>query len=318
MERTDATAPVCLTRDVRSVLDGLRQESTDRASIADRLGRSPESVDAAVETLRAAGFEIGVDGDQLRLLQCPGYPAGVACGLAAPYALELHDVIGSTNERASELGRAGALDVAVLASEQTAGRGRRDRDWHSPTGGIWCSVLVRPDLPSDRTALLTLAGAVAVAAALMEIDVPAKIKWPNDVLVGPDERKIAGVLTKVGRSGDGTRWAAVGIGVNADVSPDVLPPKAGSLRDLVSTVDRSALTRRTLETFEEIRRSPTEIRDRWRTVAATTGRRVRVDTPDGPLVGRAEDITETGALRIQTDQGSVDVTVGDCEHLRPA
>lgn len=292
-------------------------------ALLDRLHDGPvpaETVDeAALSRLQAAGVETRRDEDTVVLVGLPeyGWPA-VAAGLAAPYDVELHDTLPSTNDRARELAVAGRAGVAVLAVEQTAGRGRRDRTWSSPPGGVWCSLALRPTVPPARRGVLPLVGAVAVTRSARELGVPATIKWPNDVLVGG--RKLAGVLTESGRTADGDEpWLVLGMGVNADVPASALPPDATSLRqETGDQVDRAAVARAVLEAVATLADDPDGALAAWRALADTLGREVRVETDTGTVTGRATAVTETGALVVATGDGERTVTAGDCEHLRPA
>ncbi|MFT4965202.1 MAG: BirA family biotin operon repressor/biotin-[acetyl-CoA-carboxylase] ligase, partial [Halobacteriales archaeon] len=114
-------------------------------------------------------------------------------------------------------------------------------------------------------------------------------------------------------------WVVVGIGVNANVEGEDLPPDATSLlaeRD--DSVERRVFVQRLLEEFDDLRHDPESVLPEWRALSLTLGRRVRVDTPDGTVVGDAMDVAFPGHLVLQTDDGRQTVTVGDCDHLRPA
>ncbi|MEF8780452.1 MAG: biotin--[acetyl-CoA-carboxylase] ligase [Haloferacaceae archaeon] len=248
--------------------------------------------------------------------------------LDAPYDVEYHDTIASTNDRARELAASGASDVVVLASEQTRGRGRRDRGWTGPSGGIYASILLSPDRPTADAPIVTLAAAVATVRACEAVGVDAAIKWPNDVIVeaeapgdGADRdrggRKVAGILTETQSEGDRLSWLVVGIGVNANVEPGELPAGATSLRGERGTdVDRRPVARELLEAFAELWADPDAILGAWRDRAATIGRRVRVETPDGTIAGRAVDVVHPGALLVETPAGRRTIHAGECTHLR--
>jgi BirA family biotin operon repressor/biotin-[acetyl-CoA-carboxylase] ligase len=184
------------------------------------------------------------------------------------------------------------------------------------------SVLSRPGLPPAQAPLYTLAAAVATTRAVRAAGVGAGIKWPNDVLVhnpeaGSRERKIAGILTEMRGEADRIAWLVVGIGCNANVDPEALPAGATSLREGVGDVSRRELVQRLLREFEALRADPDSILPAWREHALTLGRRVRVETARGESVGRALDITFPGGLVLETADGRVTVSAGDCEHLRP-
>lgn len=308
----------------RAVLDALAAGPVSGPELADRLGISRAAVWKHVEGLREAGFAVASDDDGYALTGVPEYGgAAVEFGLDAPFAVEYHETIDSTNDRARELAAAGETDVVVLADEQTGGRGRLEREWASPSGGIWMSVLLRPTLPPARTPLLTLAAAVSVARAMREVGVDAHIKWPNDVLV-PDEdaarggAKLAGVLTEMEGEADRVNWLIVGMGINANVDPADLGPDATSIQAEAGPVERRLVVQSVLDSFDEARGDPDGILSDWREYALTLGQRVRVETPQGTVEGVARDVTAFGALVVDTDEGEAVVHAGDCEHLRPA
>lgn len=139
-------------------------------------------------------------------------------------AVHLYAAVGSTNDEARTLAADGApAGTVVLAEEQTRGRGRAGRPWHSPPEtGLWLSVILRPDaLPSP--ALLPLLVGVRVAAALEDgcIGAPVQIKWPNDLLVG--DRKVGGILCEAVWEGDRPAHVIVGVGLNVGNAPEDLP-----------------------------------------------------------------------------------------------
>jgi BirA family biotin operon repressor/biotin-[acetyl-CoA-carboxylase] ligase len=308
----------------RAVLDALADGPVAGPALADALGISRTAVWKHVEALREAGFAVESTGDGYVLAGVPEYGAeAVEFGLDAPFDVAYHDALPSTNDRARELAADGASDVVVLADRQTGGRGRRGREWSSPSGGVWMSLVLRPDVPPARVPLVTLAAAVAVTDAAREAGVDAAIKWPNDCIVPREgsERggdKLAGVLTEMEGEASRVSWVVVGVGVNANVEPDELAGDATSVRAEAGDVERRAFVQRFLERFHELRDDPDAVLDAWRDRAATLGQRVRVETADGDVVGDAVDVTEYGALVVETADGRTVVHAGDCKHLRPA
>jgi len=303
----------------RQVLAAIDDGPVAGPTVADELGVTRTAVWKHVETLRELGFDIegGDDGYHLAGIPDFGGPA-VEFGLDTDFEVEYHDSIDSTNARARDLAAEGATDAVVLADEQTGGRGRLDREWSSPSGGVWLSVLTRPDLPPTQVPVYTLAAAVAVTRAAREAGVEAVIKWPNDVLVDTDggERKLSGILTEMEGEADRVSWVVVGVGTNVNVEAAALPPTATSIAEQVGPVDRRAFTQRLLETFDECRRDPRGVVDAWREYAVTLGERVRVETPVETVEGEAVDVHFPGSLVVETDAGRRTVTAGDCEHLR--
>lgn len=319
--------------DTRAAIVELLQEGPATGpSIADRLDVSRAAVWKHLEALREAGFEI--ETDPYRLVSIPefGSAAAIEAHLQRPYRIEYHDTIESTNARARELAdRADETTprgVAVVADEQTGGRGRLDRSWASPSGGIWLSILTWPDRPPSHAPLFTLAASVAVTRAVRSIGIEAAIKWPNDVLaVGGDsretgdapDRKLCGILTETRGEADRIEWLVAGIGLNANVDPVELPDGATSLQSIRSEpVDRAALTARILEAFAAATDDLESVLEEWRTYSATIGSRVRVTTATETIEGTAIGVTHPGALVVETDEGERTIHAGDCEHLRSA
>ncbi|MFC6953665.1 biotin--[acetyl-CoA-carboxylase] ligase [Halorubellus litoreus] len=292
-------------------------------ALADALDVSRAAVWKHVEALRDAGFEVSSTDDGYRLDAIPEYGGlAVAHELDAPYDVDYHDSVGSTNDRARDLAADGERDVAVVAAEQTGSRGRLDREWSAPRGGVWTSVLVRPDVPPAQVPVFTLAAAVATANAAREAGVDAGIKWPNDVLVPTEDggtRKLAGVLTEMEGEADRVSWLVVGIGANVDVDAADLPEGATSVAMEGGVADRRAFVQRVLEGFHDLVSGDLDaVLPAWRERALTLGQRVRVETPGGVVEGVARDVEFPGALLVETDDGVERVTAGDCEHLRPA
>jgi BirA family biotin operon repressor/biotin-[acetyl-CoA-carboxylase] ligase len=312
----------------RAVLDAVADAPVPGPELAESLGVSRNAVWKHVEALRDAGFEIVSGDDGYELVGVPEYggPA-VEFGLHAPFEIEYHDAIRSTNDRARELADEGVADTVVLADEQTGSRGRLDREWSAPSGGVWLSAVLRPDLPPARVPALTLAAAVATTDAAREAGVPAEIKWPNDVLVPvesgdeaePDRggKKLAGILTEMEGEAGRVSWVVVGIGLNANVSASDLPEGATSVRNEIGDIDRRVFVQRLLERFDELRADPEKAVAAWRERSTTLGQRVRVELPNREVVGEAVDVAFPGALVVETDDGERErVHSGDCEHLR--
>ncbi len=303
----------------RAILSTLEAGPVSGPTLAAAHGLTRAAVWKHVEALREAGFEIESGPAGYSVATVPEFGAeAIQYGLEAPFTVEYHESIESTNDRARELAVDGAADVVVLADEQPGGRGRLDREWIGPSGGIYLSIVCRPTLPPAAVPTLTLAAAVATASAVQSVGIQAGIKWPNDVLTGGAEAKLAGVLTEMEGEHDRVSWVVVGIGINANVEPDALPPGATSLlAELGSPVDRRTVVQRLLEAFDALREAPDATLDAWREHALTLGRRVRIETMDGPVVGQAVDVVSPGALVVDTGTERVRVHAGDCVHLRP-
>ena len=249
--------------------------------------------------------------------------------------VELHDELDSTQQRARELARGGAAHgTLVISRVQIGGRGRLGRRWGSPPGGLWMSLVLRPDFEAFFAARVTQTAAVAVAKTLRELDIDARIKWPNDLLVG--ERKICGILaessignvpvaSKSVRPGPARRLdhLILGLGLNANLDPEDLgvPNRAVTTirSELGHDVDSAKLLKVLLLNLEtELDRIEDfdAILEDWRAINCTLGRKVRVQRFGETLEGTAVDLNPDGALLLDTENGTVELFEGEIEHLR--
>jgi BirA family biotin operon repressor/biotin-[acetyl-CoA-carboxylase] ligase len=258
-------------------------------------------------------------------------------GLKSPLArkVELHEALGSTQERARELAREGAPHgTLVLSKVQTGGRGRLGRRWGSPTGGLWMSLVLRPGVSAKVAARITQAAAVGVAKALRVFGVEARIKWPNDLLV--DGQKICGILAessvgsvpvvakRVGAEGERpVDFVVLGVGLNANLDPQDLglpDREVATLRsELGRDVDLTAMLRSLLSHLDfELGRIEDfgAILDDWRALDCTLGERVRVRRFGETLEGIALDLSPEGALLLETRDGVIELFEGEIEQLR--
>lgn len=233
----------------------------------------------------------------------------------------------STNRVAMELAFAGEEEGAViLAEEQTAGRGRAGRKWHSELGGgIYITILLRPRLSPVQAPLLTiLAGLSLHSAILAQTGLNTELKWPNDILLGG--KKLGGILTEMHAEPTQVRFVIVGIGlnVNQEKFPADLSSIATSLRKETGKFQsRLEVLIRLLQEFENdynrfLREGPSYVVERFGEVSQfAAGRRVHVDTGRETYVGLTAGLTSEGLLRVQKEDGQViPVIAGDVREVR--
>ncbi|MFG1926595.1 biotin--[acetyl-CoA-carboxylase] ligase [Cryptosporangium sp. NPDC048952] len=230
------------------------------------------------------------------------------------------DVVERTGSTNADLAAAvGLPEGTVLVAEvQDAGRGRIGRAWTSPPGaGLLFSALLRPtEVPRERWGWLPLLAGVACVDALTGVD--AHLKWPNDLLVGPERKKAAGILAEV--AGDAV---VLGIGLNVTLTADELPPDRPDTTSLAlagaPVLDRELLLPAILdalaENYESWRTGGDEaLRAAYRERCDTIGRLVRVSLPAGEtLHGRATDVDAEGRLVVDGRA----IAAGDVVHVRP-
>jgi BirA family biotin operon repressor/biotin-[acetyl-CoA-carboxylase] ligase len=246
-------------------------------------------------------------------------------GVTRPFSVEWHATLVSTSDRLKELARAGAPEwTVVLADEQSGGRGREGRTWHSPAGGLYLSVLLRPRF--EWAGLVPLAAGVAVAEAVAEQGVGVELKWPNDVLVAG--RKVAGILAEAVSGAGGVVWVALGIGLNVSLRAEAAPLE---LRGLVTSLAAEGALTAPVEAvaaavlahlivwYEALRSHPESVLGAWRARSARWwGRLVDVRTAEQIVRGRLRDIDQTGALVLDLEDGGRGrILSGEVVRLRP-
>jgi len=298
--------------------------------ISQTLNISRAAVWKQVELLREQGFEIEAQRSKgYRLLGGPDrllateIENGLCCKRLASSLICLPEV-DSTNARLRQLAEEDAAEgTVVLADRQSAGKGRLGRRWESPSAvNMYCSILLRPTLPVQQAPQLTFLSAVAVAETLNQLyQLPAKVKWPNDVLVAG--KKIAGLLNEMNAETEQVHFVILGVGVNLNMTAEQFPqtlnyPATSVLLETGEKTDRTTFVReflRRLDSYygEFLQEGFVPIRRRWEGLCDMMNLRVQVDQgAQGTVVGLDTD----GALRLQLDDGRVErIMAGD---IRPA
>ncbi len=250
--------------------------------------------------------------------------ADLAAAIGSAWTVEAVAETSSTN--ADLLGRDGDRILRV-AHVQHGGRGRLDRSWQSPPGaGLTFSMLVRPAVDVARWGWLPLLAGLAVREA---VGPEAMLKWPNDVLLGPDERKVAGILVQVSGAPGGA-GAVIGVGLNVTTRPGELPvPTATSLALQGLDTDRVRLLAVTARAVDELLATweaaggdvvGSGLAARYRRACTTIGRRVTVVTGERGREAEALDLDPEGRLlvRYAGESATTPIAAADITHIRPA
>ncbi|MBM4124980.1 MAG: biotin--[acetyl-CoA-carboxylase] ligase [Nitrospira sp.] len=250
--------------------------------------------------------------------------------------LHIFSTTTSTNTEAMALAQQDAQDgTVVVAEEQTSGKGRLGRHWHSPPGdNLYCSVILRrtpsPEELPHWLPIVPLMAAVAVARAVQTVaGLRPSLKWPNDILIG--DRKLGGLLCESTLGDPAKTFVVIGIGVNVNIPPERFPEE---LRRIATSLaaetgrkfDRATLLAALLSELEIhaealLTRPPETFLSGYARLCSTLGRRVRVHLADGDTVeGLADSIAPDGSLRIIREGpqsgGLLEVHAGDVIHLR--
>jgi BirA family biotin operon repressor/biotin-[acetyl-CoA-carboxylase] ligase len=212
--------------------------------------------------------------------------------------------------------------TVIIAEEQTGGVGRMGRAWISPAGGIWITIVLKPQVPVDHIFMITMAGAVAVARAIRkEFELGALIKWPNDIFIG--KKKIGGLLLEMSAEADTVHYCLLGIGIDVnnplkDFTEDLQRDITSISAEIGHEVDRASFLARILREFEN-RYQLVEsgeydaITQEWKSLSSILENRVQIRTLKKSFEGEAIDIDEFGALIVRKDNGKLErVIAGDC------
>jgi len=290
--------------------------------IAQEISSNRSEVWRLIQQLRGLGVEVAghpATGYQLKSvpdLLLPEILGPLLRGTIFDAQLHHFYKIGSTNTTAMAAAAEGAPEGSVfLAEEQIAGRGRGGNTWDSArSAGIYCSVVLRPQLPPSDVLVLALAAGLAVGAAIEQVDsrVRPDLKWPNDVLI--DGKKVCGILTEMNAEVTRVRYVVVGVGINVNHSsfPKELENQATSLRLVTgSEWSRVELAAALLKSLDQEYRLLTQSTDPRQSILQrfaeksswVRGKRVRVEENDSKIEGTTEGLDTRGFLQVRTAQG---------------
>lgn len=296
--------------------------------LCERLHVSRTAVWKVIEQLKEEGYQIeAIRNRGYRLLESPDLlsEAEIESRLATRWAgrpVVYYEKTDSTNARAKRLGEEGFDHGALAAAgQQEAGRGRRGRSWYAPFGtNIYMTILLRPDFGPAKAPMLTLVMALATAEALQDMTgLPAKIKWPNDIVV--NGKKICGILTEMSAEIDYISHVVIGNGINVNNEefPEEIVDTATSLYlETGRKWTRSELIAAVMKRFEENyeifadEEDLSGLQERYNAFLVNTGREVRVLEPGNEYTGTAHGITPTGELIVEkTDGTKIEIFAGE-------
>ena len=229
------------------------------------------------------------------------------------------ETLDSTMDAALAMARKGCESgTVVVAGRQTKGRGRMTRIWHSEKGGLYFTIVLRPEILLKYAARVGFAASLSMAQTLNQLfGISARVKWPNDLLIG--HRKISGMLSQVEAQSDHISFLNIGIGVNINNDPVESAPESVSVKALLNRVVSPQevlfgfLNR--LDTVMKDSNALEHIVDEWKKHTVTLGRTVKVVTSQGVHHGVARDVDASGALIIELENGMLQpVLYGDCFH----
>jgi BirA family transcriptional regulator, biotin operon repressor / biotin---[acetyl-CoA-carboxylase] ligase len=309
----------------QSLLKVLNDEKNDYISgqaLSDKLNCTRTAIWKHIEELRSEGYAIeAVQKRGYRIVSRPDIMSAdiiqhnLKTDNIGQHIKHYHSV-ETTQTIAYQLAQEGAMEgTVVIAEQQTNGKGRLDRSWHSPVGsGLWMSIILRPNLPPQHAPQLTLLAAVAIVRAIeSELDITCKIKWPNDILL--NGKKAVGILTELHAEADRINSVIVGIGINVNMKSDDIPndlvDKATSLAiEAGQDVNRASLAQAIFVSLEKIygeylKHGFTFIKLLWESYSVSIGKEIVARTLHGVIKGYAKGITDEGVLMIEQDNGEI-------------
>jgi len=309
------------------MLRNANDEYISGQKLSELLNVSRTTVCNEINTLREYGYKIdAVSRRGYMLKSTPDIVTDFAVGSLIKSktfgkTIVYKDEISSTNILAKELAEKGyEHGTVVIADTQSSGRGRRGRNFESPKGvGIFMTLILKPDFSPYCAPMLTLLAALAVSDAIEEIvDVPAKIKWPNDIVIG--DKKICGILTEMSIQADYINNIVVGIGINVNNEsfPDEIKDVAGSIFTQTDRkINRDVIIERVLFYFEKYYNAFLEtndlsnVQDVYNKKLINLDKEVKVLDPKEPYEGISRGITNTGELIVEINNKIRHVASGE-------
>jgi BirA family biotin operon repressor/biotin-[acetyl-CoA-carboxylase] ligase len=239
--------------------------------------------------------------------------------------LHYFDELNSTNEKANELAANVEEGTVIIAGKQKKGIGRFSREWFSPEGGVYVSVILKPKISPVNSSKITLITGIAVAKVIRKLGLAAKLKWPNDVLI--HGKKVAGILTSISTKEGKIDYIVVGIGINANIDISTFPKElqegATSLKEeLKRGVSMEKIVGEVLyemeinyEAFKE--GNFTYLLTEWKRLSDTIGKKVKIKMRTEVIEGEAVGVNREGALILKLEDSSLkNIIAGECIHLR--
>ncbi len=229
--------------------------------------------------------------------------------------------VGSTNNIARKLIEENNIGFTVISEVQTAGQGSGDKFWESPRGGLWCSLAIIPKIEIPLLGIVPILSAVAIAEVLDEYNIKTVLKWPNDILLKSNLKKIGGILVEGKTTQMTLNYLIIGIGLNINTTLDQY---SHPLRKEITTVfdelkreiDLDILTKKIIFKIEEMckimnERGVTPLLENWRSRDNILGMKVKVQTPETEVIGIARDITKYGQLILEIEnQEKISISSG--------
>ncbi len=296
-----------------------KREFVSGESLSKQLGISRTAIWKHINSLKEEGYNIeSINKKGYRLIE---NPSDILTNTNILHRLKTEFIgkeiihfssIDSTNEYTKSIGKEEKDGVVVISEEQTKGKGRLGRQWHSSLGeGIWMSILLKPDILPYKTPFITLVAGASMVKALNDLGVKAFIKWPNDIII--NNKKVAGVLTELSAEIERVNYVVLGIGINVKTMnfSKEIETIATSLYKEGYNVSRLDIVIRLLENFESLytqyinHNTKKEVLDICREYSAIIGQNIYTIQNGEKQLVTCLDINEEGNLIVKDINGKV-------------
>jgi BirA family biotin operon repressor/biotin-[acetyl-CoA-carboxylase] ligase len=301
------------------LLKELRSQNTTVSgeALSKILGISRVSVWKHIHKLQELGYRIMSTPTGYQLINSPDIPFPWEFS-DSDFNILYYPELPSTMDTAKDLARKNCPDFSVVvAGRQTQGRGRLKRQWRSDDGGLYFTMVLRPDLPVLLSSRVNFLASLTLAHVLRELfQIDAAVKWPNDILV--DGYKISGMLSELEAETDRILFINIGMGVNVNNDPFVFEPGASSLKKIAGReISKKPLLARFLAEFKpRLKQAKFDnVISEWKKYSVTLNRQVKIVTHKEVSEGLAVDVEPDGALVLELADGShKKIVYGDCFH----
>ncbi|SHK36311.1 biotin--[acetyl-CoA-carboxylase] ligase [Tepidibacter formicigenes] len=296
---------------ILNILLDKNKEFVSGEEISERLGITRSAVWKHIKNIKQQGYEIeSVTKKGYKIVKCPD----LLTTEIVKYNLNTNllgkeviycDTIGSTNDYAKEIAKNAKEGTIIISEEQTKGRGRMGRYWHSIKGdGIWMSIILKPNIYPHEAPFITQIAGASIVSGLKKLGVNSLIKWPNDIII--NNKKVSGILTELGAEIDRINYIVVGMGMNVKTIdfPENVKELATSIKKEGHNLKRIDILKSIIEEFEHLYLKYIQDKDKSECIkicrenSAVIGKNIYILKGEEKRKAKCVDITEEGNLVI--------------------
>ena len=307
-----------INNEILKILYENKDDYVSGENLASVFSISRAAISKRIEKLRLKGVNIhSVPNRGYKIISMPDFlieesvTIGVPESQAIGNTIEVFDEIDSTNEQAKKIAKNASDGTIVAANVQTKGKGRRGREFESKKGGMYFSIILKPDVAIEEVPFITQMTACSIYKALSEMGVDTLIKWPNDIIL--NDKKLCGILCEMSCEIDYLSYVVAGIGINlkkVDFEEEV-EKVATSLEQEGYELDNLGLFWNILKNFDHfyqkyIIHDYDEMLDILRANSHILNKDIEILTSNEIKKARSKDIDEKGFLVVEYEKGDIE------------